>query len=471
MFKEKKIENIKILIEEQTKILNEIRNTKAYKLIESYHFWKEKKGIKKVQNARRVWKHICGQPDEKIKVHDPMEAVFRLQDEMESQLEQVEVKLDGYIEGIHILQKILEAKISGYRVICIFAPYEEMNKPDGYFRRVKNIDDLLGEQTVRVYISKIVGSDERFPICSMQKENYFTVKYDAFNQKQCAFVEILVHLTEMAYIHSVYQAFLPVMRDEQVTKLYDFHGVVPEELSFMDKNEEAEFYSKQEAELVERADYIIVANYAMKKHIESKYPECSAEFIVMPMNNDDNNYYVNNEEKKDERIIKPIVIYSGGLQKWQMISEMQDAIEMMRDKCEFHLFVSEPNEFMKLWGNREFPESWEVTTKSPEELMEEYVFAQYGFVLREDLVVNNVACPTKIIDYIKYNIIPIMKTPNIGDFQKYGLHYLSIDDFLSGKFPSKGERVEMCKRNQEILSKILEEYQVGRKKIENILLK
>ena len=51
------------------------------------------------------------------------------------------------------------------------------------------------------------------------------------------------------------------------------------------------------------------------------------------------------------------------------------------------------------------------------------------------------------------------------------LKKISIDDFLSGKFPSKGERVEMCKRNQEILSKILEEYQVGRQKIENILLK
>ena len=260
------------------------------------------------------------------------------------------------------------------------------------------------------------------------------------------------------------------MRDKNIIKLYDFHGVVPEELMLMGKSKEAEYYTELESGLVRNSDYIIVANYAMEKHIESKYSDCKAEFIIFPMNNDDNNFYMDIEEKVEQRILKPIVIYSGGLQKWQLISEMQDAIEKMRNKCEFHLFVSNPNEFIKLWGDRELPEKWEVTTKTPKELIEEYISAQYGFVLRDDIVVNNVACPTKIIDYIKYNIIPIMKTPQIGDFKRYGLRYLSLDDFLEGNFPAEEERVKMCKKNQEILGKILEEYKLGREKIKSILM-
>ena len=72
---------------------------------------------------------------------------------------------------------------------------------------------------------------------------------------------------------------------------------------------------------------------------------------------------------------------------------------------------------MRHWGDREAPDDWEITTKTAEEMKEVYRHAQYGFVLRDDIVVNNVACPTKIIDYIKYDIIPIVKSPHIGDFE------------------------------------------------------
>lgn len=468
--KERNIESIELLIKEQAGILNEVRNTKAYKTVEGYHFLKEKKGINKIQNAKKVLNHICGQPNGEITALDPLETVFRLQNEIEVQLEQEALNLHEYVGVISILGKIWEAKSSGSGVISIFAPYEEINRPDGYSRRIKNIDDLLEKQMLRVYISKNTGGNDSLPVCSVEAENYISVKYNSFNREQCSFIALIAHLTGIAYIHSVYQAALPVARDKNIIKLYDFHGVVPEELMLMGKSKEAEYYTELESGVVQNSDYIIVANYAMEKHIESKYSDCKAEFIIFPMNNDDNNFYMDIEEKEEKRILKPIVIYSGGLQKWQLISEMQDAIEKMRNKCEFHLFVSEPNEFIKLWGDREAPEKWEVTTKTPKELIEEYISAQYGFVLRDDIVVNNVACPTKIIDYIKYNIIPIMKTPQIGDFKRYGLRYLSIDDFLEGNFPAEEERVKMCKKNQEILGKILEEYKLGREKIKSILM-
>ena len=112
--------------------------------------------------------------------------------------------------------------------------------------------------------------------------------------------------------------------------------------------------------------------------------------------------------------------------------------------------MSDPKEFMRLWGERAYPEQWEVTTKTAEELRGAYEQAQYGFVLRDNIIVNNVACPTKLIDYIKYDIIPILKSPHIGDFDRYGLQYLSIEDFLVNKFPTDEEEKKMCKKIKKL---------------------
>lgn len=61
------------------------------------------------------------------------------------------------------------------------------------------------------------------------------------------------------------------------------------------------------------------------------------------------------------------------------------------------MYVSDTEEFLKLWGNRTQPDSWRVDTLSAEELKLEYEKADYGFMLRDDIIVNEVACPTKLI--------------------------------------------------------------------------
>ena len=66
----------------------------------------------------------------------------------------------------------------------------------------------------------------------------------------------------------------------------------------------------------------------------------------------------------------------------------------------------------------------EVDTLPADELKKEYEKAQYGFTLRDNIIVNEVACPTKLIDYVKYGIIPILKSDKIGDFVENGLEYV-----------------------------------------------
>ena len=35
---------------------------------------------------------------------------------------------------------------------------------------------------------------------------------------------------------------------------------------------------------------------------------------------------------------------------------------------------------------------------------------------REEILVNAVACPTKLVEYMYWGVVPVVITPNIGDF-------------------------------------------------------
>lgn len=94
---------------------------------------------------------------------------------------------------------------------------------------------------------------------------------------------------------------------------------------------------------------------------------------------------------------------------------------------------------------------------------------QYGFTLRDDIIVNEVACPTKLIDYVKYGIIPILKSDKIGDFVENGLEYVRIEDFINGRIPLEEKRVQMVQNNFSVMKKIYDDYKKGLKELQEML--
>ena len=91
----------------------------------------------------------------------------------------------------------------------------------------------------------------------------------------------------------------------------------------------------------------------------------------------------------------------------------------------------------------------ELKSVAPEELAEYYESAHYGFILRDDNVINTVANPTKMIEYLQYGIVPIVKSPNIGDFATYGYDYITYDSPLSELKPVKSPK------NREVAREII----------------
>ena len=448
---EESVEKINRALGEQEKVINIVQSTKMYRAVESVHSMRGRNEAfpsKGKQVAASV-KHLSGKMDPRIVKADPLTAVKGhgkvIRDNVKYLEESYQIQQKSLDQNISVISKLHEADSS----MCVLAPLESIDLPDGYSRRIKNIDALFQDKQIKVYMSKDYGLNETLPKVMEVSEDYISIKYNPQKKEHCAWVTMIAEKIGKVYIHSV-------------------HGVVPEELQFMGHEDIAEQMSVEEKAVITNANYIIVANQAMKRHIMRKYPECKAAFILLPMNNEDND----REEStliKNEKTEKPTVIYAGGLQKWQLIPTMQEAIEKRRNEFDFRMYVSDTEEFLKLWGNRTQPDSWRVDTLSAEELKLEYEKADYGFMLRDDIIVNEVACPTKLIDYIKYGIIPIMKSEKVGDFVENGLGYVKLEDFLEGNMPTEEERTEMVRNNMSVMKKLHTDYENGLADLKKIL--
>jgi hypothetical protein len=94
-----------------------------------------------------------------------------------------------------------------------------------------------------------------------------------------------------------------------------------------------------------------------------------------------------------------------------------------------------------------------IFTVEPEELPNYYSLAHYGFVIRDDHILNEVSSPTKLLEYLYFGITPILKSTKLGDFNDYDIDYLSIDNLEIEFRPRKSEK------NMQIAKQILSRYQ------------
>jgi hypothetical protein len=227
------------------------------------------------------------------------------------------------------------------------------------------------------------------------------------------------------------------------TTILDFHGVIPEELYYNKKYLSSMYYSYVERKAAENIDFIIFVTEAMANYFSKKYPKSKAIPQIFPIIA--KNALVERETAINSmrlNIKDPVVfIYSGNVQKWQNIPEMLDFIKKNDKKNHIYIFLSGEKEYFINIVNTEFrtiKNRFIVDSVLPEELYKYYSIAHYGFLIRDDHILNKVACPTKMIEYLFYGITPIVKLKEIGDFFDYELIGI-FDDEVDFK-PHKSEK-------------------------------
>lgn len=354
------------------------------------------------------------------------------------------------------------------KAIIIFSPYfDESKMRDGFFRRVKVSDDLLSS-VQRIYFDFESGG--KTTEVTYPKTGTAVVKFSGGRIGKIVSI-IPIIICRRVYCESVWQVRKKILYIPFVKVFVDVHGSVPEEEFLYGRYDAAQKYGDIEEAVVRRAEHLFCVTEAMIDHLREKYEDhFKANASVLPIFDND---LVGDEIKNYDKMLidgKPLVTYAGGIFKWQKIEEMQFAIKKQIDSAVFEIYTPTPQAFWDTWGEKD-KNKIKVESKKPEELTGDiYPRCHYGFVLRDNIVVNKVACPTKIPEYLKFGIIPIVDTPNIGDFKKLGMRYLTIEAFLKGELFSETKREELVNENYKCVDRYIDLYNKGVGEFKKVML-
>ena len=120
-------------------------------------------------------------------------------------------------------------------------------------------------------------------------------------------------------------------------------------------------------------------------------------------------------DKKDYS--KKVFTYVGSLAKWQCFEETVDLYKLIEDRvpnASFKVLTFSVDEAEQIL-NKKSVKNYSVACVPKEKVFDELVDTTYGFIIRQDSVVNNVATPTKFSSYMSAGVIPIFSS-SLKDF-------------------------------------------------------
>jgi hypothetical protein len=313
--------------------------------------------------------------------------------------------------------------------LLFISPYPTKdNEKDGMIQRIKAIDELY-KNTNRIYIwldlkkGFIPKYFKPEPKCVVIYANLFLY---------FPIVWLYIFLTpSLLYCHSVIEAIkviIPIILGKKF--ILDIHGVVPEEMYLAGNKKYASIFGYVEKISLTRSLFSIVVTKKMKQHYLDKYRKSQIDMILLPIFNRQINEF-KNANANVNAIATPTVIYAGGTQPWQNLEKMFQLAQKNKE-VDFIFLFSNVDEVKNKFGlilNK--INNIKILSVPHQQVGDWYAKANFGLILRDDIVVNRVACPTKLIEYIEYNLIPIIGDCNIGDFVEDGLFFLRDDDFSS----------------------------------------
>ena len=342
-------------------------------------------------------------------------------------------------------------------MVLILADFpNEHNRHEGMAQRILAVDQQIqAVQRQYLFVShRLFFKKQVKPVAGA------AVQYRCNLFKHWFFILKLLRGASTIYVHSIIN-LLPILPlfpfiRRSTWVVLDAHGIVPEEQKLAGRWFKAGLYALAERIIFNRVNRVLVVTQAMKTHFQQKYLRSKPAYLryaIFPTHLKIDTQPRLNEAPSEEGIIR--VVYSGNLQSWQNIDLMIQLIKANQDeRIRYDLLTGEPEAMnQRLVAAGIALQNIHVQTVEPSALGHFYQAAHYGIILRDDIAVNRVACPTKLVEYLYYGLIPIVKSANIGDFALNGYEYITYEDF-SSRVPGRKSTV-----NQAVIRTILQENQ------------
>lgn len=236
-------------------------------------------------------------------------------------------------------------------------------------------------------------------------------------------IEYVTHISELkkndvVFVITLASYFKLFLKNPFQRCIFWFQGITPEEidyafrsrLSFLKKG----VFCFLERWILKHASFILFVSHAMVEHFYRKYNYTGKNYIVMPCFNktlQKNSFFY------PEKYEKPTFVYAGGVSKWQCLEETINLFSQIKRRLSHATLtlLIKNNEQVKEWL-RKYEVDAEIKYVDVQVLEQEIAKYKYGFLLRENLLLNRVATPTKMNSYIANGVIPIFSDV-IDDFK------------------------------------------------------
>lgn len=340
-------------------------------------------------------------------------------------------------------------------MIVVVAPYPSVeNERDGYLQRINAIEQSFLDFE-RIYLE--IAFLSNFFFSKKKHSDRLTVyKFNFF--LHFPYFLYLACRGDRLYVHTIKNGFkvLPLYFFKPI--FTDLHGIGSEEAKMVGRNFRSKIHAVSEFFAVKFSRKVVVVTRRMSSFIQEKYSKLKVSFLYIPICN-----FLGQGSivKKKRAGGKPLVIYSGGVHGWQNLELMAEAAGRLIDRFDFLFLVSDIEVFKSKVKDQSLLAKIRIDSVSRSEMRQYYETADFGFLLRDDNFVNQVACPTKLIEYIEFGIVPILLHPNIGDFKEMGLKYLLLEDLYNGQDVSALDLDDIRRSNLAILDLIKSQYEAG----------
>lgn len=343
--------------------------------------------------------------------------------------------------------------------IVFIAPYPELGPTFGIEQRIVNIDNLLGgfnriylKISYRKYWNKSIRITDNHTIYKLNFIFHFFQIYRILKKSN------ILYFHSISYIPTIIFQFL-FLNKNKITIVLDLHGSVPEEHKFNNSTSLYIIYSIIERYIFSKVNRLIFVTNSMRAFYINKYPKSAiikSEIIPIFSQNVFSSSEISTVQELNNIVSqkKIVFIYSGKANKWQNVPKMLEYFKKIEHNHNFVFIILSPDidEFQTLIKRNNL-DSDKILLKSvtPEELPAYYQIAHYGFILRDDHILNRVANPTKMVEYLYYGITPIVQFAAIGDFLRLDYDHIKVESITKFDF-----KTHKSTKNMQIATQIVE---------------
>ena len=321
---------------------------------------------------------------------------------------------------------------------------DNMAEQDGMAQRITAIDRSFANQE-RAYLKvsllrNLKGETMRFP------DQFLIIhRLNLFLHLLC--IIAVIRQSSCLYIHSVGNALalMPAILFKKTVT--DLHGLVSDEFSMAGNWLAVLRYRLVERFVFRYSDALVVVSEAMAELLQQRYKGLKARLFRVPIFDSAGEALSPCQSSGDE----PLLIYAGGAQAWQNVDLMLDSFKQVAHLCRLRILTADQGAFRDKIKQLGLEERVELLTVPKLEVYRHYAQAQFGFVLRDDVPVNRVACPTKLVEYLTAGLIPIVIQPDIGDFYRRGYAFLSLEQLLTAGLPDQQKLTLMREQNYQVV--------------------